>query len=115
MGEINLDEIRQHECPVCNCSSVKSEGRNDLHTSGRWNEHREFNCGYKLTFSPNYNRVSVSSRCMRDPEFKKLKEHRAAIVERITTMVSESEVDQDFKNRLLRCFDHIYIGSNLKG
>lgn len=51
-----IQMIKQKNCPVCDSATV-AERKSLRHTNGYWNEEREFTCGARLKFSPNFMRV----------------------------------------------------------
>lgn len=88
-------------CSDCG-AAISEESRRNQHTNGYWNEHREFKCGRKIYFSPNFMKIVVEAECPKNPTQKRNIAKRKRLVKAITEMVNKSRVGKKYKERLLR-------------
>jgi hypothetical protein len=109
---MNLN-IKETKCPDCGCSEIKSEKREALHTNGYWNEYREFDCGLRLHFSPNYMKTSQAKlySCSKSKSALAKKQKRAEAVQRLNKYIKRLDVDDSFKGSLL---NHIKYSCHYK-
>ena len=101
--EVNgLNHIKDIRCPICEAEMIAG-GKNNKHSNGNWNEWREFECGYKLEFSPNFMKVQAARNysCTNDPKYqeKNLKRKQANV--KIASYIGKLDVDKEYKNKLL--------------
>lgn len=100
---MELKHIKTNKCPICGCSevimeSVDREWNGDgilYHTNGgRW-ETREFACGYKVQFVPNFGHEKVRKKCSHDSDelLKKIK-HRDDC-DKLINFINENNIGND--------------------
>ena len=97
-----LVHINATICPDCECSTVESEGRNNQHCSGEWNEHRRFRCGLELKYTPNFHRVEVAKPCPRSPEQLKVNQQKEVALGKLTAYISRLDLGDDLKEKLTK-------------
>jgi hypothetical protein len=95
--------MKETKCPVCGCSLIIVERREDQHSNGFWNEYRIFDCGLKLHFSPNFMKTSQDkyTECSHDPSVIDRKKKRKACREKLIKYINRLDVDKEFKELLL--------------
>jgi hypothetical protein len=99
---MELKELK-NETICSDCGAViTSESRSNFHTNGHWNEYREFKCGRKIHFSPNFMKIIVEVECPKNPTQKRKIAKQKRLVKAITEMVNKSRVTKEYKERLLR-------------
>lgn len=91
-----LDHIKNVTCPTCG-AGMESEGRGQQHTNGHWNERREFSCGLKLHFSPNFMQVELDSPGGR---FVPEEERFASMCKKDPRRIEHTKKTDDAKERL---------------
>lgn len=97
-----LRQIATIKCPHCGCSEVVKESSEKQHTNGDWNEHRDFRCGYKLHYIPNFKRVYEVGECANDPVVIERNKSRKMAVEKLEKYINRMfGVDKEFKNTLI--------------
>ena len=78
---MTFKNLRINACPICGCREVVVEavevsliknrdGRREIreHCNGQRWEKKEFLCGFKTQWSPNFNRPELLSRCENDED-----------------------------------------------
>lgn len=98
---MNLENIKEIECPICKCLEITEEIRTRKHTNGYWNQYRTFDCGMTLHFFPNCMKVYQKGRCKHDPEFIKRFKLRHQLKNKLIKVVKESDVDEEFAEELI--------------
>lgn len=71
---MNLKFIKTDKCPICGCDTVISEsvdtGYNNTkvleHCNGGLWENRDFLCGFKVKYSPNFAKEEYVNNCRND-------------------------------------------------
>lgn len=73
---MQLRHIKTKECPICKCTTIISEsiekgfnGKIRLHTCGQQWELREFLCGKKIRWAPNFSQECQEGYCGNDPNY----------------------------------------------
>ncbi|MBN1074716.1 hypothetical protein DVV91_10215 [Clostridium botulinum] len=110
-----LKNIQTIKCPICGCMEIVkeyvettcfSEPKVRQHCNGtRW-EYREFLCGYKVQYVPNYSRelVSEKSECFYDPKVIVRKEKEKQDKEQLVKILEENSISQVLIDRIkLHC------------
>ena len=99
---MELKELK-NEITCSDCGAVvSSESRRGFHTNGHWNENREFTCGRKIYFSPNFMKIIVEQECPKSPKEKLKITKRKNLATKISKMVKNSRVEKEYKEKLLR-------------
>jgi predicted RNA-binding Zn-ribbon protein involved in translation (DUF1610 family) len=106
--------IKDEVCPQCG-SAMVGESRGNRHTNGNWNEYRRFDCGLRLHYSPNFDRVELEvingqygpedtkfgSMCKKDPRLAKHRTARGKELELVRAALAGITLD----GRLLECLN----------
>lgn len=115
---MKLQYLIGNECPTCGCNTVISESVeksiDGLHhrehcSGGKW-ETREFSCGCKLEYIPNYGKTVVNEHrvCTNNHEYIIREKNREVFKNEVKTFISNYESsDESFKNKLLERFNYI--------
>jgi hypothetical protein len=105
-----MRKLKTIKCPVCGCTKVVRELSEKPHTNGLYNEYREFECGYTIHFCPNFPNVSETKvkECFYDPEVKKRVMLQCQAMEKLGKMIPSLDIDEDFKNTLLRRISGVF-------
>lgn len=105
---MNLSFIKSKQCPVCGCDVIVGEnvelehrlGRVREHANGgRW-EHREFACGCRISYIPNFSKEEVSRECSHDPEIIERENKRHKAKKEILDKIEQLDVDDAYKVKL---------------
>lgn len=102
---MQLVHLTSETCPTCSSRTVACEQR-ARHCNGEWFETRTYECGYKLDYVPNFSRAETVQICTKSEEYKTSKEKRRAAVDKLFKFVADLEVDDSFKNRVLKDFSY---------
>jgi hypothetical protein len=106
-----LKNIKTTACPICGCSEIINEYvevsnfiKPEIKTHGndtRW-EHREFLCGYRVEFQPNYSKEirSKRSECFYDPVIITKKEKEKQEREDAVNILKANNISQGIINML---------------
>lgn len=113
---MELTSIKTEKCPVCGCDTVIREWVDTdfdntkirEHCNGHHWEHRKFLCGYQIGYIPNFMAEEKEHDCQQDPELVKREEKRGKLIEAIKGLVSSTECDASFKNRVLDSLPYNY-------
>ncbi len=81
-----LENITDINCPECG-SKMCGESRRNRHSNGYYNECREFECGAKIKWSPNFKAIVDGTKCPNSKEVKERKKNRSAALENISTYI----------------------------
>lgn len=98
---ITLAKIKDDSCPDCGCRKITSESSSHQHCNGDWNEHRVFDCGKNLHYSPNFSQVREESPCTKSAAYLKQRADRQAAVHKIKVLIGNLAVDDKFRTQLL--------------
>lgn len=106
-----LNYIKTVTCPICGCTEIIKEyveatiyqnPEVNQHTNGtRW-EHREFLCGYKVEYIPNFLRefTSENSQCFYDPEVIKRKQKEKEDKENLVSLLEKHNISPTLIERV---------------
>lgn len=112
---VKIDFIKTEVCPVCGCQTVISEsvetefgGVNVRHHSNgaKW-EYREFACGYKVHFCPNFMKEEVLRKCHFDPDEAEKRERQKIVKQLVYQQIESGECDDAYKSALKRAIEYI--------
>jgi len=112
-----MNDIKTTKCPSCGCTDVKSELKENQHVNGHWNEHREFKCGFKIHFVPNFMSEREEDPCEKGPLYKKAMDRRYAAINKLEKYIARLDVDDNFKERLEHEYKYLspeYVHLDLK-
>ena len=98
---MKLKHITKETCPECG-ARPKAQTQDQQHCNGEWNESRTFDCGLTVKYSPNFYKESFEGLCRNSKAYKSACEKRTIAVDKMTVFIAELDVDQGFKDRLLR-------------
>lgn len=110
---MDLKNIKETVCPVCNAETVKEERRNQ-HTNGFWNEERTFKCGCRIAFSPNFMRIETHLECPNSEENKKKAAIRIKIKKDLGDFIdANQDISSEMAERIKRDIDSAIKWSSL--
>lgn len=103
-----LKFIHTTKCPVCGCTTVVSEsvetetGRPEVrtHTNGGVWESRQFACGYRVDYIPNYYKERVGRPCSVDPVVLEEKRKNTAAKCAVLEYIIGLDCSEAFKTQL---------------
>lgn len=110
---VDINFIKTTSCPVCGCRTVVSESveiDRDTHkirchaNGGNW-EDREFACGYKVHYCPNFYKEEVLKKCAFDQEEAAKMQKRGQAKKLVAQQIKSSECDEDYKNKLMQAIE----------
>ncbi len=100
---MDLPHIPHKTCPQCGATSVVEEGRRHQHSNGLWNEYRQFTCGLRLIFTPNFcdKPAAEEQPCTRSTAYNDQVQQRRAAVATLRRTIEKLKVDEKFRATLL--------------
>ena len=102
-----IEHIKETACPHCG-AKVKSESRQDQHCNGHWNEYREFSCGFKLHFIPNFMEVFPKTECKNSEEvINRVKVDKKFLKELVTSIEENKDISEDLKANLVDTLKYV--------
>jgi len=93
----NMDDIVK--CPHCG-SIIVSESISNKHINGQYNETREFECGHRIVYSPNFRTIEYTRLCKNHPDVLAKKAVRKKTKEKLFKYINRLDVDEEFRNNL---------------
>lgn len=99
---ITLAKIKDDSCPDCGCRKITSESSSHQHCNGDWNEHRVFDCGKNLHYSPNFGDVREESPCTKSAAYLEQRRLRQEGVSKTVIFIERLKLDDKFRAQLLR-------------
>lgn len=109
---MQLRHIKDEVCHTCGAEVVSETRETREHVNGdRW-ETRQFACGCKLEYIPNYRKFQISRPCDNDPELVAKRAARDAAADKITAFVNKLDVDDEYKKAVLKELDRSYLYTN---
>jgi len=109
---MQLRHIKAETCPTCGAEAVYEERDTRCHANGTRGESRQFACGLKLSYSPNYQEVRTCRQCDNDPELVAKRTARDAAADKITAFVNKLDVDDAYKKAVLKELDRAFLYTN---
>ena len=97
---MELNHITDETCRVCNAIAI-IDTKEGQHANGQWRESREFNCGAKIRYSPNFGEEHCNKPCPNSPELLVIKEKREIAMTKLRKYIKRLQVDKEFKDKLL--------------
>lgn len=105
---ITLKYILNSSCSYCGEKQVLASTQSYQHSSGNWNEYREWLCGLTLHSSPNNrNKIEEKSPCKKSEAEMKSKEKRKTSILDLEDYVKNLSVDEKFKEIILSRIRHL--------
>lgn len=93
---MNLKLIPHLTCPECGARTV-AESCHTIHVNGQGFEHREFACGCKLSYVPNFHQLQTSTPCPNSPAQKKLEARRRVAHEELMRFIATLDLTDEDK------------------
>ena len=84
-------------CPICHSRAIMIK-QDHKHTNGYWNEYIEFECGYKIHFSPNFMKEEIDKQCPFHISEVEKRSKRDIAVKKLTNYIKRLDVDEEFKS-----------------
>ncbi len=115
---MNLKHIKTKACPYCLCNTIVRESfdcwdnKPRKHTNGQYWETREFACGYKTQWVPNFQREECSHECENKID-QEAKEFHTCKQIAIGTINRSRAIPKKMKEILVKGIDDIYFGDSL--
>lgn len=97
---MQLHHIKEEVCSNCGARTCCEE-QSSQHACGEWFEAREFTCGRKIAWSPNFSRLEARRECGKDPEEIKKIEKRQEASQAVARFIQSLDVDAQYKDLLL--------------
>lgn len=101
---MNLILIKEKQCPHCG-AHVVTESCRRYHCNGQGFEEREFACGLKLVWVPNFSRQEVEKQCRQHPDHIEAVRKQAKAEQALRDCINAQDVNGEWKRRML-----IYVG-----
>jgi hypothetical protein len=97
---MKLQHIKQL---VCSCGAeVCLESNSNKHSATGQNiEIREFECGYRLCYLPQFGRVGIEKECTNNRKYIMKKRKRILALKSLFREIRKLKVDMDFKEELV--------------
>jgi hypothetical protein len=102
---MELQMITQPVCATCGAMAVTDHRDKQAHVNGKRRETREFACGARLEYSPNFGCVRDEKVCPKNPAMMEQERHRRALRIGIGELIDRSEADDEYKRTL-----RMYLG-----
>lgn len=112
---MNLTFIKTTKCPICGCDVVIRESVDTEYNSskirkhvmgGMW-EHRQFACGYGISYCPNFRREEIEYDCLFDPEKLEIERKRDDAKNALYDVIEKLSVDDAYKARLKTAIQYV--------
>lgn len=113
---VTLDFITTTACPVCGCQVVVSEsveverfGDRTIRrhcNGGKW-EYREFACGCRVHYCPNFMKEEIVQKCAFDPDEAALKEKQNTLKMSIVQQIEAGDCPDNYKTRLKQLLEYV--------
>lgn len=101
---MDLKMIERKTCIHCGARTVK-ESCTGYHCNGQPNETREYKCGHRVQWAPNFNRLVIEEPCPNSAEIKAQKAKRSNAQLKTMALVNSLDVDDKWKKRILDALD----------
>lgn len=109
---MELKHITTTACPICGwteivresikCTHMGQDGERkiQLHTNGAAWENREFLCGKRIEYVPNYGKEMSVGVCFHDPEVMRIREKRNADKEKLLKFCADNDIEYSVVSQL---------------
>lgn len=97
---MDFSQIEERECPICKAKIQKNEIFNQ-HLNELWNEVRDFTCGHRISFNPNFKSKQVERMCSNSPIVKDINMKRAEALKKLKSYTLKLNVDEQFKKQII--------------
>lgn len=105
---LTLAWVKTSECPFCGDHRISKEVSESQHCNGAWNQSREFTCGYKVAWSPNFSRLEVKQGCRRSEEHAKGQAEAQRLELSFIRSVNKSKLTATQKRRALNSISYMF-------
>lgn len=99
---MELKHIKTDSCPVCGNKNIIKEERKGKHSNGEDFEVRGFDCGFVISYVPNFTSERISTYCPKSPHLIEKAKKREVFKDYLLEFIDKGEVDADFKDSLKR-------------
>ena len=98
---MQLEHLTKESCLHCEARTTAITQRIQ-HCNGQWFESREYECGYRIEFVPNFNREEVKNNCRKSVSYRQevIKRDKALVA--LRNFVEQLDTDEVFKSRVMR-------------
>lgn len=105
---VTIRHITTTKCPTCGCDIIVNEhveteigtAKIRQHTNGGVWEHREFACGCRIDYIPNYSKASVGRPCSLDPALLAEKHRQKAARDAVMEYIRGLDCSDTYKSKL---------------
>ena len=103
---MDLDHITYSVCPTCGSMPI-AETKDRQHCNGHWNESRRFACGFKVEYSPNFKKESITTNCPQSNEMITFKQKREVAKQKLEKYILRLDVDDSFKLKVMDVIQYL--------
>lgn len=112
---VTIRYIQTTKCPICDCDVVISEhveteigtAKIRQHTNGGVWEHREFACGCRIDYIPNFSKEYVGKQCPQDPVLLAEKQRNLAALSSVMDYIVDLDCSEEYKTKLSNAISHL--------
>jgi hypothetical protein len=101
---MQLVEITETQCAHCGADII-AESIRHRHCNGHGFEIREFKCGRKVAFIPNFMQIRVEQECSKAPTETEKRDKRAKALAKALAYIGKLDVDGDWKKEVQSSLD----------
>ena len=94
---MQLKYIKEERCVICQAPSVLERQPTRSHSNGGIQEERQFDCGRRLEYSPNFLRVEVIKECPKHPVICEINQKRDTATRLLREFIDQLDVDEAWK------------------
>lgn len=98
---MNLVHITAAECPTCGSFIVAESRSSRRHCNGQAWETREFACGCRIAWIPNYSESEIAHPCPKDPATELKNKKREEAKAKVLDLIESLDVDKAYKENLI--------------
>lgn len=106
---VTLRHITTTKCPSCGCDIIVNEhveteygtAKIRQHTNGGVWEHRQFACGCRIDYIPNFSKENIGRKCTQDPEVLKEKAQKLAAKSAVLDFIAGLEDCSEYYKQVL--------------
>jgi len=101
MNVLVLNHIPARTCPQCSAKliAVRQERR---HSNGNFNEYAEFECGFKVHFSPILDRIDEIEKCKNSGKYKRDKTEIIESSIKLVKYIYRMRCPEEFINKIIQ-------------
>lgn len=95
-----LNHLKVAPCPHCN-ADIKRLIQGRKHSNGQFNETIEYDCGYDVSWIPNFSREVVSNKCKRTKDHLALVEKNKKAAIKLENYIKKLDCGEEFREKVL--------------